>query len=260
MTILIADDEELARYSLKTLISRHHEQLHVVAEAADGEEAVRLAHQHDPDLAILDIRMPVMDGLEAARRIRSAHPDMAIIILTAYEDFSFAQQAVNLGINGYLLKPVSQSDFSARMESVKSWIDRLEKKDPEPQTSEPLSFDAFQHTDVSWRLERALEYIRDHITEDLPINTVAEAAGIGAQHLSRLFREELDTNFVKFVTERRMDMACRLLDSTTLGVAEIADRCGFTDANYFAKVFRKSRGLSPGDYRSGIGLKPPSKD
>jgi two-component system response regulator YesN len=257
LTILIADDEELARYSLKTLISRHYEQLDVIAEAADGEEAVRLADQYEPDLAILDIRMPVMDGLEASRRIRSAHPDMDIIILTAYEDFSFAQQAVNIGINGYLLKPVSQSDFSAQMDSVNHRQNRLMKKDDGPEISEPLSAGEFQHAAVSWRLGRALEFIRNHMTNDLPLNTVAEAAGISAQHLSRLFRDELDTKFVKFVTERRMDMACRLLDTTTLGVAEVALQCGYRDANYFAKVFRKSRGLSPGDYRNGLGLKRP---
>jgi YesN/AraC family two-component response regulator len=257
MTVLIADDEDLARYAIKTLISRNYSDLDIIAEAADGEEAVRLADQNRPDLAILDIRMPVLDGLEAARLIRRNHPETAVLILSAYEDFSFAQQAVNAGVNGYLLKPVSPEDFASRLTAVRDWLSRISGS---PEGAPAGDEDEESEQEISWRLERALSYIRNHIGEDLPLDTVADAAGISAQHLSRLFRDELNSNFVKFVTESRMDLACRLLDETTLGVAEIGGKCGFRDANYFAKVFRKSRSLSPLDYRNGVGLRSPGKE
>lgn len=253
--VLVADDEDLARYAIKTLISRNHDELEIVAEAADGEEAVRLAGEFRPQLAILDIRMPVMDGLEAARLIRRNHPDTAVLILSAYEDFSFAQQAVNAGVNGYLLKPVYPEDFASRLAAVKEWLDR----NPRIEAEEPVQHNG-SNQDISWRLERAMSHIDGHISEDLPLESVADAAGISSQHLSRLFRDELSTNFVKFVTERRMDIACGLLESTTLGIAEIAEKCGYRDANYFTKVFRRSRGSSPLDFRNTKSFRNLQKD
>ena len=83
----------------------------------------------------------------------------------------------------------------------------------------------------------------------MSMDQVSGHVGISPQHLSRLFREEMETSFTRYLTENRIDRACRLLEETPLGIAEIADRCGYADANYFAKVFRKYRGVSPGDYR-----------
>ncbi len=252
LSVLIADDEDLARYTIKILISRNHPDLDVVAEAVNGDEAVRLVNEHNPDLAILDIRMPVLNGLDAARNIRKNNPETAILILTAYEDFSSAQQAVNAGVNGYLLKPVTPEDFAIRLESIRKWRNGpAVLDDTEPDKKKKLT----------WRLERATTYIRAHLSEDLPLDTVAKNAGISPQHLSRLFRNELNTNFVKHITERRMDKACKLLNKTTLGIAEIAERCGYRDANYFAKVFRRNRRLSPGNYRNSIEIKlPPTEE
>lgn len=245
LKVLIADDEDLARYAIKTLISRNHEELEIVAEAADGEEAIRLAEEYRPQLVILDIRMPVLDGLESARVIRRNHPDTAILILSAYEDFSFAQQAVNAGVNGYLLKPVSPEDFASRLSAVKEWLGRIPRA-----TAEAPVQNQGSNQDLSWRLGRAMKHIEEHISEDLPLDSVADAAGISPQHLSRLIRDELSTNFVKIITERRIEIACGLLESTTLGVAEIAEKCGYKDANYFAKVFKRSKGSSPLDFRN----------
>lgn len=252
LKVLIADDEDLARYAIKTLISRNHEELEIVAEAADGEEAIRLAGEYRPQLVILDIRMPVLDGLESARVIRRNHPDTAILILSAYEDFSFAQQAVNTGVIGYLLKPVSPEDFASRLTAVKEWLATVPRASAEMSVRQEGS-----NPELSWRLERALNYIKDHLTEDLPLDSVADAAGISPQHLSRLIRDELSTNFVKIITEWRMDIACGLLENTTLGVAEIAEKCGYRDANYFAKVFRRCKGTSPLDFRRNKTFKNP---
>lgn len=251
MTVLIADDEDLARYTIKLLISRNYPGLDVIAEAADGDEAVRLAKDYKPDLAVLDIRMPVLDGLETARKIRNNNPETAILILTAYEDFSSAQQAVNAGVNGYLLKPVTPEAFADRLESIRKWREGLKTES----SSIPEEVSGEDQT-VSWRLKRAMEHIQDHLSKDLPMNEVADTAGISSQHLSRLFRDEMNTSFIKVITEKRMDRARKLLVETTLGVAEIAKRCGYRNANYFAKVFRKNWSISPRDYRNSINLNP----
>lgn len=108
LRILIADDESIRLMSLRAqLTALGHE---VIAEAATGEEAVTLAAALRPDLAILDIKMPVTDGIEAAERITQTHP-MPIILLTAYSEEQLVERAARANISAYLMKPVAEEDL-----------------------------------------------------------------------------------------------------------------------------------------------------
>jgi two-component system, response regulator PdtaR len=108
LRILIADDESIRLLSLrKQLAALGHV---VVAEASTGDEIVALAASTLPDLAILDIKMPVMDGIEAAERITQARP-IPIILLTAYDEAQLVERAVEANISAYLMKPVAEEDL-----------------------------------------------------------------------------------------------------------------------------------------------------
>ncbi|HEY98345.1 MAG TPA: response regulator transcription factor [Dehalococcoidia bacterium] len=103
--ILIADDHAVVREGTRQILEEEPD-LQVVAQAADGEEAVNLADRFKPDLAIIDISMPKVDGIEATRRIKAAYPAMAVLILTAYDDDQFVFSLLEAGAAGYLLKSV----------------------------------------------------------------------------------------------------------------------------------------------------------
>jgi response regulator NasT len=108
LRILIADDESIRMMSLrKQLAALGHR---VVAEASNGEEAVALAAATQPDLAILDIKMPVADGIEAAQQITHARP-IPIILLTAYNEAELVERAAQANISAYLMKPVAEEDL-----------------------------------------------------------------------------------------------------------------------------------------------------
>jgi AmiR/NasT family two-component response regulator len=108
LRVLVADDESLRVMSLKgQLESIGHR---VIAEAANGKEAVTLARELRPDLAILDIKMPEMDGIEAAQTITQEHP-IPIILLTAFSEKELAERAANANVAAYLMKPVSEQDL-----------------------------------------------------------------------------------------------------------------------------------------------------
>jgi response regulator NasT len=108
LRILIADDESIRMMSLRMqLVALGHR---VVAEASNGEEAVALAAATQPDLAILDIKMPVADGIEAAQQITRARP-IPIILLTAYNEAELVERAAQANISAYLMKPVAEEDL-----------------------------------------------------------------------------------------------------------------------------------------------------
>jgi two-component system, response regulator PdtaR len=108
MRILIAEDETIIRLDLRKLLEEAgHE---VCAEARDGSEAVELVQEHEPDLAILDVKMPRLDGIEAAKRILEERP-IPIVMLTAYGQDELVARAVEAGVFGYLVKPFRESDL-----------------------------------------------------------------------------------------------------------------------------------------------------
>lgn len=101
--VLLAEDQHLVRQGLKMIIEQDP-RLKVVAEAGNGEEAVRQFEKHLIDITLMDIRMPVLSGLEAIRRIRARRPDAKILVLTTFNDDEYALKALELGACGYLLK------------------------------------------------------------------------------------------------------------------------------------------------------------
>jgi response regulator NasT len=122
MRILIAEDETIIRLDLRDLLERSgHE---VVAEARDGEEAVELAREHQPELAILDVKMPRLDGIEAARKIIDERA-IPIVMLTAYGQEELVARAVDAGVFGYLVKPFREQDLVPAIATARARYEEL---------------------------------------------------------------------------------------------------------------------------------------
>ncbi|KOX18674.1 LuxR family transcriptional regulator [Saccharothrix sp. NRRL B-16348] len=101
--VLLADDEAMVRAGVKAILDTDPG-IEVVAEAADGRQAVDLAQTHRPDVALLDIRMPRLDGLAAAAELRQVLPDVAVVMLTTFDEDEYVARALGEGANGFLLK------------------------------------------------------------------------------------------------------------------------------------------------------------
>jgi response regulator NasT len=120
--ILIAEDETIIRLDLRTLLEKAgHE---VVAEARDGEEAVALAAEHDPDLIVMDVRMPHLDGIEAARQISNRRP-VPIVMLTAYAEEDLVTRASEAGAFAYLVKPFREVDLLPALNTARARFEEL---------------------------------------------------------------------------------------------------------------------------------------
>ena len=117
--IILADDQKLFVESLKAVIESRSENIEVVGIAYNGKEAIELVKKLRPDIALLDVRMPVMNGVEATRIIRHKYPDTQIVILTTYDDDVFVHDALSKGAVGYLLKETQPSNLIMSLLAVK---------------------------------------------------------------------------------------------------------------------------------------------
>lgn len=126
--MLIVDDETVIREGLRYTIDWAELGVEVVGEASEGREALRLVEQHSVDLVLSDIRMDGMDGLELAEQLRLHHSHVQVVMISGYEDFSYARQAIRLGVNDYLLKPVDIEELTAVVGRI---VQRIRQGDKE---------------------------------------------------------------------------------------------------------------------------------
>ncbi len=119
LRVLLADDQRLVRESLATMLGLLGG-IELVATASDGEEAVRLAVEHAPDVALMDLRMPRMDGIEATRRLRTSAPEVRVIALTTFADDESVLGALRAGARGYLTKDAGAEDIRRALFAVAS--------------------------------------------------------------------------------------------------------------------------------------------
>ncbi|MFP4551409.1 MAG: response regulator [Spirochaetales bacterium] len=247
MRLLLVDDEELSRRAIRITLAREMPQIEVVGEASDGVEAVERVEELRPDLVLMDIKMPEQNGLQATDALRKKGDPVRIVFLSAYDEFEYARLAIELHADAYLLKPVETAELVRALGECERRI----RAETDPGRAR---FSALPRgvSKPSWRLRRALEYVDLNLSRNLFLEDVAREVGVGAQHLCRLFRTELDDSFTRYVNQRRIDHACHLLSSSALNVSEVADRVGFRDANYFGKVFRRMIGSTPSDFRRSV--------
>jgi DNA-binding NarL/FixJ family response regulator len=116
MRVLLADDHAVVRHGLRALLEK--EGYHVAAEAVDGQDAVRQAPQVHPDIAILDIHMPLLNGMDAARELRKDLPWLKVILLTRHDEPQYVTEALRAGVKGYVLKSQAATELVQAIEQV----------------------------------------------------------------------------------------------------------------------------------------------
>ena len=238
LRVLLVDDEIMIREGFKQLFDWEAHDCQVVGEAADGMEALGKIDALKPDIVIMDINIPIMNGLKVIQLSRVKHPNIAFVIVSGYDDFSYCRQALRLQITDYILKPVNYEEFGSCIDILKiSLFERRVSETPEPEAPEGRTITSITR------------FLQEHMGEDVSLGVLAEEFHLNPQYISQLFKSEIGVGFLAYLTGIRMEQAKKLLLTTDLPVAEVAERCGYGDYRVFTKVFKKNEGTTPTQYR-----------
>ena len=182
LKIFLAEDEVVVRETIKRMIPWEELGFELVGEAADGEMALPLLIRQQPDLLITDIKMPFMDGLTLARLAKKEIPGLKVVILSGYDDFNYAKQAIGIGVEDYLLKPITKnalierlSEIRSRYEHEKTQKEYYEKFQREMQAYDKNSSRDFFEALVGGSMDMMEVYKR---AEKLGLDIVAEAYNV----------------------------------------------------------------------------------
>lgn len=262
--VLIVDDEYYFRQLLIHLVDWASVGFEVVAEAEDGVAALQIMEEQSIDLIITDIEMPHMNGLDFIKAVRELDSAAKLVFITSYDNFSYAQQAISLGADHYLLKPVDedaveQALATIRTQLAESWeaeryIHRLKVEAGYLQGAKgEQSYEERRQSSSKRLISKAKAYVTSHYAEDsLSLQSTASALFVNPSYLSHMFKKETGESFVEYVTNVRLGRAMELLrqgdameESLAPKVATIAHQVGYKDPFYFSKCFKKRYGITP---------------
>ena len=244
LKVMVVEDEELIRKGIVLAVDWASLDCVVVGEAANGEEGLEVAAKCSPGLIITDLKMPKMDGLEMLERLREAGNNAFVIILTAYDSFTYAQQALRLGAVDFLLKPFHDGDLE---KAVLNLQNRLSRQVKPPQ----LRIQEIRSGTKTRYIQEAMDLISKNCADpNLSVSQVASELGLSEGPLSHLFKKETGTTMGNYLTRCRIQKAMSLLRQRKLKVYEVAEACGYRDITYFSGTFKKLVGMTPSEYQN----------
>ncbi|SDZ14859.1 response regulator transcription factor [Tindallia californiensis] len=243
--VLIADDEPKIRKGLKRWIEESSYSFQVVAEARNGKEALECTLATSPEVIFVDINMPVMNGLDYISQVKKACPGSLIVIISGHDEFKYAHKAIKYKVLDYLLKPVSKNEFNLLLKNAMEILDeKVAELEREDKVDEILKY--------SYLVKSVKEYIDQHFTDpQLNLVQTAQVFDVSSSHLSKRMKNELGKTFVEYLTEKRLNKAKEILTNQydRVTIFNVSKRVGYTSQHYFSRVFKKTYGVSPMDYR-----------
>ena len=270
--VLLVDDEQIERMALAKKIDRYYGDKVDIYHAVNGREAVAMCGEQKNDIVIMDIYMPEMNGVMAAKYIRKMDDECSIIFLSAYDDFEYARNAIKVRALDYLLKPCDMNDLLAVMDTALQKLDKenafngnsISGKEQNKETqidgsnynnvreNRPKRTDNVRNSDEQTTIKYLKEYVENNYIYDISMQEAAEEMGYSDAYFSKLFKQYFNQNFTAYLTEYRIKKAKELLSNTNHSIKDISRMVGYTDSNYFAKIFKRLVGEIPSKYRENL--------
>ncbi|MFW6676724.1 response regulator transcription factor [Lacrimispora sp. AGF001] len=257
--LMIVEDEMIERMVLKKMLQKKFGEDCMIYEARNGIEAVELFRKEDIQIIILDIGMPGMNGIQAAEIMRKENSRCCLIFLTAYDRFDYAKKAISIRAMEYILKPYSQKEVISVVEEAlrvtDDWnghgIKAIQTIQNEAEEQKELMEEEtdLNSSRLSVMASMVMEYIKSNFMNEISMSETARAIGYSEPYFCKMFKQQFGQSFTSYLAEYRVGEAKKMLEQPNVNVKEIGVRVGYTDNNYFTKVFKRLEGLNPSEYR-----------
>lgn len=244
LNIIIVDDEERIRKGLEKIIQRSPVEVNIAGSYSNGLEAYEQFVHIEPatlDILITDVRMPLMDGLKLLERLRDTlSPHTSVIILSGYDDFDYARQALKLGVVDYLLKPVDKQELYRLLDRIHAHKSNSGKS----------KINVAEQSGFKREIDEVIKLLQTKFNRSIELNELAEQVSLSPSYLSKLFKQETGKTITEYLIEVRIAKAKQFLeDHMELKMYEVGNLVGYPDQGYFNKLFKKTVGMTPKEYK-----------
>lgn len=245
MKAIIVDDEQHVREGLILLADWDQFGIDTIMEAVDGNEAVKLISEHRPEIIFTDMRMPKRNGISLLKWIHSAGMPSKTIVVSGYDDFEYMRNAICYKSFDYILKPIDPEILNETLgRAVNEWHQQLKYTEANNENSQA---EIGGEKNIMQQIE---QFLLENYHKDINLQEIADRFYLSREYICRRFKQENQETITDYLTNIRMEKARELLQNPRLKIYEIAFQVGYQDEKYFSKVFKKTAGISPNEYRS----------
>ena len=237
--VLAADDEPFVIEGIRDMIPWNELGYELVDTRKNGQEIINCIPNLQPDLVILDIKMPIMGGIEAAKIISENWPDIVIIFMTAYSEFQYAKKAIEYGVRSYVVKHNVLEELPVVLEKMNILLQNKYGRE-RWEGEESL-------------IEKILEYINSNYQRKLTLDEVADFVHMNRSYLSRVYKKKTGENLFDTINRKRVEVAKKYIREGNRKMWEIGAMVGVDDAAHFSKMFKRFTGYSPQEWRRVTG-------
>jgi len=237
-SLVIIDDEQEQLNGLATFFPWEKNGFSVTRTFTDGRTALAYLENHQTDVVFTDIRMPFISGLDVIKTLSGKAHTPLFCIMSAYDEFGYAQEAMRYGVQDYLVKPASFDEITSAFAKIRAVLDERQVIVPtqHPHQENPLVNQAIA--------------IMEKRTATASLQDVADELGLNISYLSRLFKEKTGKNFQAFLLELKMSQAEMMLKGDVPYTnTDIAKALGYQDTQNFCRTFKRIHGVSPQSFR-----------
>lgn len=240
--VVIADNDALIIHKLKMLIPFNNLGYQIDAEFSNLKDTVSYFKKNQVDLLITDVKMNGSSGFELLKIVKNENKDLLIIVISACSNYEYVREAMKLGANDYLLKPL---DFNEMTTLLNDFVNKLNRRKVFNNQTE-------DNPNMNESFKALLDYMRENYYKQLSLFHLCEIFYINFTYCCGLFKKYTGRTYHEFLTELRMTKAKQLLLDENKTVKEVAIRVGFNDYYYFIKAFKKYFGTTPKSLKNYI--------
>ena len=250
----VVEDEILIRRNMVKKIKACGADIEVVCEAGNGRDALAYIRKREVDLVVTDIQMPILDGLSLARALAEEFPEVIVVIVSGFDNFTYAQQAIRYHVFDYLLKPVQADLLMETINGVRVKV-QVREQDAYEKEAEQKKQNAqrgvgteekcaagtkrMDETEPEAGIRAIQRYIQEHYAEDIQIAELAEKFHFSNSYVGSAFKKQLGITPLQYLIYLRINEAKKLLlKYPERPVAEIGKQVGYDDPYYFSRIFK----------------------
>lgn len=239
---LIIDDEKPVHRVIHALGHWFDLDISAPESAYDGRAGLSTMRELRPDIVFLDMQMPILNGVEFLKAATPEFSKTKFIVVSGYDEFTYAKVAIQYRVLDYLLKPIVESELNAALQKAR---DLLDAEHHISRNSVP------QAPDISTEMlaQAVKDYLDKNYSKDVHLSELADRFHFSKEYISKLFKGKYDAGIYEYVLNLRMTRAKELLLDESLQVQTISERLGYKDNNYFSKAFRTFYGISPSEFK-----------
>lgn len=247
-TVILVDDQPLCLRGMESSFDWKKYGFEVIYKTTNPETALEMIKELNPDVVCTDMRMPYISGIDLVKAAKILDIKAKFVIISGYEDFKMACEAIQYNVFRYCLKPINRQNTESILGELKNVLDA--ENSPENQSGEDGVSIQTEKDIYNPKFQKIVLYINEHYMEDMTLGELAEKFRINVSFASRLFSQRFGEGYSQYLNSIRLRKAAELLASTTVPIAEIAYAVGFKDPAYFDRVFKKKYGETPYVYRA----------